>query len=84
MADASAFRAALRSVLKEARDRGLASVDVNAGCLHRRVGGYPGPNHRMPACCSVMRAEMGKNDRIIAAPLKGNGASLTIRYVLPR
>ena len=65
---------------------GSSSIEVNSGALHRRVGGYPG-NHRMPICCSVMRTVMKPGDEIIASPLKGDdadGASLTIRYVLPR
>jgi hypothetical protein len=59
-------------------------IDVEAGDLHRRVGGYPGPNHRMPVCCSVMRRNMGLGDVVIAEPPSGKGASLRIRYKLPR
>ncbi|MBZ5667277.1 MAG: HNH endonuclease [Acidobacteriia bacterium] len=61
-------------------------VDINAGELHRRLGDYPGPNHRMPVCCEVMKAAMAEDagDRILEQPERGEGASLTIRYVLPR
>jgi 5-methylcytosine-specific restriction protein A len=59
-------------------------TDVTAGELHRRVGEYPGPNHRMPVCCSVMRQAMTHRDHEVCAPPKGNGASLRIRYYLPR
>ena len=84
MVSASQFRVALRLVLNRAIYQGVASVDVNAGSLHRIVGGYPGRDHRMPICCAVMRAEMEGKDVIIAAPPKGQGARLTIRYTLPR
>jgi sarcosine oxidase delta subunit len=76
------FRAALRRAFEQAR--GQPFVDVNAGDLHRQVGGYPGPNQRMPNCCSVMRQAMQEGDTIRATPPKGAGASLTIRYRLPR
>jgi hypothetical protein len=78
------FRTALRRRLKAAEKSGGKFVDVNSGKLHREIGGYPGPSHRMPVCCEVMRSEMTIGDRIIAAPKKGNGASLTISYRLPR
>ena len=59
-------------------------VDIRAGALHRRVGGYPGYNHRMPICCKVMQNARIGADEIIASPPSGQGASLTIRYYLPR
>lgn len=55
-------------------------IDVNAGSIHREVGGYPGNGHRMPVCCAVMRRMMNGDDAIIASPPRGNGASLTVRY----
>jgi 5-methylcytosine-specific restriction protein A len=74
------FQRALTTWMANARKAGRASVRINAGALHRIVGGYPGPNHRMPLCCHVMRAQMRTGDRIISHPPKGNGASLTIEY----
>ena len=68
----------------EAAARGSPHVEVKAGELHRSLGGYPGHNHRMPVCCSVMRALMSAGDEQIAAPPKGDGASLVIKYFLPR
>lgn len=76
------FRAELARLKDAARRRGAREVSVSAGELHRAVGGYPGPTHRMPICCSVMRQEMGPTDRILAQPPKGNGASLSILYQL--
>jgi len=71
-------------LLSAASDIGEKSVVVQAGELHRRVGCYPGPNHRMPVCCQVMRDEMQPGDVILEEPPKGSGARLTVRYQLPR
>ncbi len=78
------FRGALRDLFAEAERPGASTVDVNAGQLHRRVGGYPGRNHRMPVCCEVMRVAMGPVDEVVESPPSGKGATLTIRYRLPR
>lgn len=84
MPNAAMFHDALYHAFRSAAQRGDEYVDVNAGRLHRQVGGYPSRNHRMPACCAAMRAEMQSGDTILVAPQKGQGASLTIRYALPR
>jgi 5-methylcytosine-specific restriction protein A len=79
------FRNELRSQLRIAERQGLSAVDVNAGTLHRKLGGYPATVHQMPSCCDAMYDEMGPWDiRLPGGPKKGRGASLTIRYVLPR
>ncbi len=78
------FCSALMSLLKEAGRLGFSYVGITAGALHRRVGGYPGTNHRMPVCCAAMRGIMGPSDRIVEQPPSGNGASLLIQYDLPR
>lgn len=78
------FKAELRAQLEAASARLLNYVDVNAGELHRRLGGYPGADHRMPNCCRAMHAEMRGTDEVRSAPPGGAGASLTIRYRLPR
>ena len=79
---ANDFRRALNQILSNARQKGLEYIVVNAGELHRLVGGYPGSNHRMPVCCSVMRSMMNHSDCIIDEPPSGQGASLTIKYFL--
>jgi hypothetical protein len=84
MPSAVDFRTELRAQLGSAASLGWRHVEVNSGELHRIVGGYPGSDHRMPICCSVMEAEMRGGDEIVTAPPKGKGASLTIRYKLPR
>jgi hypothetical protein len=82
--NAAIFRQALKNILQQAQAQGQPFVDVLAGNLHRQVGGYPGKNHRMPLCCSVMRSMMMPGDQVLQAPPKGQGASLRIRYKLPR
>jgi hypothetical protein len=79
------FYEELMQVFQEATKEGRENVDVNAGDLHRRFGEYPGPDHRMPVCCSVMRSEYSADcDLVLQSPPSGDGAGLTIRYALPR
>lgn len=84
MVTADAFRNALTEILIQSQEQGLSNIEVRSGNLHKELGGYPGPNARMPVCCSVMRSIMDSEDTIITSPLKGNGANLVIRYHLPR
>lgn len=84
VASAENFRSALSSLLDEAGRLGFSYVGITAGALHRRVGGYPGTEHRMPVCCAAMREVMGPSDRILEQPPSGNGASLLIQFALPR
>ena len=81
---ADQFRSALLALFEKARVAGKPAVDVNSGELHRIVGGYPGANHKMPVCCNVMQAAKYLSDVVVQSPPKGRGASLTIRYALPR
>jgi predicted GIY-YIG superfamily endonuclease len=76
----------LDQVFRKATVAGQDHVAVSAGDLHRSVGGYRGPTHKMPVCCQAMRSAMdpSRGDRVVSEPPKGKGASLTIRYVLPR
>jgi 5-methylcytosine-specific restriction protein A len=88
MPTADDFKVELMGILQRAERQGRPHVEINAGELHRSVGDYPsrdGTQHAMPTCCGVMRSELaaGKGE-IIYAPESGNGASLTIRYYLPR
>lgn len=78
------FRDALRSQLRAAELNGVLYVEVNAGELHRKLGGYPSSNHQMPSCCQVMEQERRALDETISGPPSGKGASLTVRYRLPR
>ena len=82
---ADEFRRALAKLFGDAAAAGRGTVVVRSGDLHRIVGGYPGPDHRMPVCCNVMYAEMVDGvDVILTAPPKGQGGSLAIEFLLPR
>ena len=78
------FRETLHNLFAKAEELGFVGVDVNSGNLHRRVGGYPGQDHRMPACCDVMYSEMTSADSVISQPESGKGASVIVRYQRPR
>lgn len=78
------FERALEEILTTAQQSGRSAIRVSAAEVHRRVGGYPGRAHRMPACCGAMRKSMREGDSITAQPPKGNGPKLTIEYVFPR
>ena len=80
------FRAELGRRLNRAQRAGHPRVDVKSGDLHRTVGGYPhrGGLHRMPVCCGVMVKAMRTGDEVMCSPPSGKGATLVIRYRLPR
>jgi hypothetical protein len=86
MAISQDFKMELYRMMNQALYEGKATVEINSGELHRRVGGYPGANHRMPMCCLVMLAAFAPDagDVILEDPPSGPGANLTIRYVLPK
>ena len=84
MPTAQDFEDALQEIFDLAQSKGENHVVVTSGDLHRRVGGYPGRNHRMPVCCGVMRRMMQRGDEILYEPPSGQGATLTVRYNLPR
>ncbi|CAN7178415.1 hypothetical protein LJR251_000300 [Rhizobium rhizogenes] len=79
------FRKALSDEIEAAIRAAKTHIDINAGELHRQLGGYPGKSHSMPSCCDVLyeEQERGRAD-VLAAPRMRKGASLTIRYHLPR
>ena len=78
------FRNELLDILNSAENLGVVAVEVKSGNLHRRVGDYPGSDHRMPTCCDVMRSEMNSSDVVVSEPDSTMGASVVIRYKLPR
>jgi hypothetical protein len=82
--NSDSFRNELRSIMKKAESLGLVAIDVKSGNIHRRVGGYPGTDHRMPVCCEVMYSEMKDGDTVVAKTDSGHGASIVVRYGLPR
>jgi 5-methylcytosine-specific restriction protein A len=76
------FEAALDGLMQAARQGGETFVEVSSGDLHRLVGGYPGPNHRMPTCCTVMRGRLNKGDIVLREPKRSAGANLALKYFL--
>ena len=82
MPNTADFTKAIESRLRDAARKGTRHIDINAGDLHRELGGYPGPNASMPSCCNAMYARQKPGDEVLARPPKGKGASLTIRYHL--
>jgi hypothetical protein len=88
MQNSEDFRAELKAQIDRAINQGRKHIEINAGELHRAVGGYPplsGKNHSMPSCCGVLRDELSKgNSEIVYATESGNSASLTVRFNLPR
>jgi hypothetical protein len=74
----------LGSIFASAQQQDRLYVDIKSGDLHKRVGDYPGHNHRMPVCCEVMKRNMRTGDQILQQPPSGQGATLTIHYRLPR
>lgn len=82
------FRAELQAQISRAKRQGRPHVEINAGELHRTLGGYPPKNrgsHAMPSCCAALRDELaGGNAEVIHETESGQAAALTIRYYLPR
>ena len=76
------FQNQLMAILNAARQSGQSYVDVESGNLHKKVAGYPNPNHRMPVCCEVMRKLMRAGDSVLKETMSGQGATLTIRYTV--
>jgi len=77
------FKAGLFLIFNEYESIGEKYVVVEARYLHKLVGGYPKIN-RMPVCCTVMKNMMGPDDVVLCSPPSGKGATLKIRYKLPR
>jgi hypothetical protein len=79
------FRTELRQQFERAQAQGRAHIEVNAGELHRTLGGYPGADHRMPTCCSALKEEFARGNAVVIwEPPSTDGASLTMLYGLPR
>jgi 5-methylcytosine-specific restriction protein A len=55
MPDRSRIDAELSAQMQPARVQKRPHVELNAGELHRIVGGYPSPDHKIPLCSADMR-----------------------------
>ena len=78
------FQDELNNIFLSAQQQGRNYVNVKSGDLHRKLGGYPSQNHRMPVCCDVMKRNMNQEDTILQQPPSGKGATLLIRFKIPR
>jgi hypothetical protein len=78
------FQNHLMAILNEARQTGKPHIDVESSHLHTQLGGPPDSTHRMSVCCEVMRKMMRAGDSIVNEPPSGDGATLTIRYIVMR
>ena len=81
---AEEFQSELDRIFSSAQQVGKPFIEVTSGDLHRSVGGYPGLNHRIPMCCGVMKRNMKPGDKIVRQPPSGLGATLIVRFTLPR
>ena len=89
MPRAEDFREELQAQLQRAHKQGRRHIEVNAGELHRKLGGYPPKAGEraanLPSCCAVMWAEHDRGKaKVVFQTDSGRSASLTIRYRLPR
>ncbi len=81
---AKVFQAELDRRFKQALLDGKSHIDIQSGSIHREVGGYPGSDNRMPVCCGIIYKNMSPADVCLSRPPSGLGATLEVRYVLPR
>lgn len=78
------FREELHRRLREATRQGRAFLDVNAGELHKALGGGYGRDGRLVPCCNVMHEVVKAQDEVLESSPSGLTTRLTIRYRLPR
>lgn len=76
------FEKEILRLFEEAKSNGKKEMIIISGDVHRKVGGYPGKNHRMPTCCDVMKSLMNTGDEIIFTTKSGQSARLEIKYFL--
>lgn len=85
---ADKFQDELSAEIERAHRQGRNHVEINAGELHRIVGGYPsrlGVPDRMCRCQNVMREEFRRGQaEVIHQAGEVDPSALTIRYELPR
>jgi hypothetical protein len=86
--DSEKFRFALDAMFQAAMSDGKAFLDVQGGPWHAVMGGYPAREgkHSMPTVCNVMWQAFSEmyGDSVLNSPPRKQGATLKIRYKLPR
>jgi len=80
------FKTELYRMMNEALFEGKTTAEINAGDLHRRVGRLPRPQSQNADVLRNLLAAFvpEAGDVILKEPPSGQGANLTIRYVLPK
>ena len=80
------FPTALQGRFREASGVGRRWMYVTASDLHREVEGHStsAGEDRMRLCVDAMRDAMRDGDTVLCEAPGGDGATLTIRYLLPR
>jgi len=77
--NAADFRQALNAEFERCTRACNDYAEIRAGDLHRQVGYYPGPDHRLAVCCHVMKKEILDGDEILQTTSSGIGANLVVR-----
>lgn len=79
---AEVFKESLEDMLITAKEQGFEYLEVRAGNLHRKVGGYPSGHQCMRMCCDVMFQKMSDKDEVVYTPPVGKGATVKVKYYL--
>ena len=72
----------IQEQIMNAKSQATEYIDIISGDVHRKMGGYPGKNHRIRTCCKAMYELMKNKDEILNAPASSYGATVKIRYYL--
>jgi 5-methylcytosine-specific restriction protein A len=78
------FQRVLDDIFREMDQKHKSEIIVTAREVYRRAGVLSGSDPSVALCCSVMRENMRPGDTVITEPPGGQGATLAIRYKLPR
>lgn len=74
------IRGWIRSLLREAKERGDEHIDINAGDIVRKK--LQSNYQKSSMVCSAMKSIMHNNYEVLESPPSGFGSGLTIRYFL--
>jgi 5-methylcytosine-specific restriction protein A len=65
---AELFKYTIEQRLFKAFRDGKKHIYITSEDVHRKVGGYPGTNHKMPICCDAMYSKIKVGDEVLYAP----------------
>jgi len=74
------IRGWIRTLLREAKERGDNHIDIKAGDVIRSK--LQGANGKAPQVCSAMKSVMRDGDEILYSPPGGASTRFTVRYYL--